>query len=102
VFHSCPHSQHHRSSLRGDQPHKGQRMRGSEGPVLFSSSSSRSKTTDDLEAAFNSVEVLFRRTADPDSCESHRSRTFLVVVRPSIKPTAFQPNSTLTATSNFE
>jgi hypothetical protein len=45
VFHSCPQEQVQRSSLRGDHPHSGQRMRGPEG--LFASSSSRSTTTDD-------------------------------------------------------
>src|SRR5208337_1068206 len=46
VFHSCPQVQSHRSSLRGDQPHRGQRMRGPDGSRLFSFSSSRSKTMD--------------------------------------------------------
>jgi len=35
-----------RSSLRGDQPQSGQRMRGAEGSRLFSWSSSRSTATD--------------------------------------------------------
>jgi hypothetical protein len=35
-------------------------------------------------------------------CEFHGRGAFSVVVSHSIKPTAFQPNSTLTATSNFE
>src|SRR5207237_4755097 len=48
VFHPWPHVQDRRSSLRGDQPQSGQRMRGPEGTLLFSSSRSRSKTTDDL------------------------------------------------------
>jgi hypothetical protein len=38
VFHSFPQEQDHRSSLRGDQPQSGQRMRGSDGLWLFSSS----------------------------------------------------------------
>src|ERR1700756_5377867 len=47
VFHSFPHSQNHLSSLRGDHPHSGQRMRGgSDSPGFFSSSSSRSNTSD--------------------------------------------------------
>src|SRR5450755_3225818 len=46
-----------RSSLRGDDPQSGQRMRGSEAPRLFSSSSSRSKTTEDLATSFKTVEV---------------------------------------------
>src|ERR1700730_12770508 len=41
VFHPLPQVQNHLSSLRGDQPQSGQRMRGSEVPVLFSSSRSR-------------------------------------------------------------
>ena len=45
VFQMCPQAQDQRSSLRGDQPQSGQRMRGgSETPGLFSSSSSRSGT----------------------------------------------------------
>jgi len=48
VFHSWPQVQDQRSSLRGDQPHSGHRMREPEEPRLFSSSSSRSRTTDDL------------------------------------------------------
>jgi hypothetical protein len=59
----CPrHSTHsrqvqnHLSSLRGDQAQSGQLMRGSEGLVLFSSS--RSKTTDDLDASFTRIGVL--------------------------------------------
>ena len=46
VFHSCPQVQDQRSCLRGDQPQSGHRMRGPDGSRLFSSSSSRSKTTD--------------------------------------------------------
>ena len=57
VFHSCPQSQDHRSSLWGDQPQSGQRMRGSDGSRFFSLSSSRSKTTDDLATTFKGVEV---------------------------------------------
>src|SRR5438034_9318045 len=48
VFHSCPQLQDQRSSFWGDQPQSGHRMRGPDGPRLFSGSSSRSKTTDDL------------------------------------------------------
>src|SRR5499425_2892219 len=45
VFHSLPQVQNHLSSLRGDQPHSGQRMRGgSDALGFFSSSSSRSGT----------------------------------------------------------
>ena len=47
VLHSLPQVRHHLSSLCGDQPQSEQRMRGSDGPVLFFSSSSRSKTTED-------------------------------------------------------
>ena len=36
VFHSFPQLQDHRSSLRGDQPQSGQRMRGPDGSRLFS------------------------------------------------------------------
>ena len=43
-FHSCPQVHNHRSSLRGDQPHSGQRMRGPDGSRLFSFSTSRSGT----------------------------------------------------------
>jgi hypothetical protein len=43
VFHSLPHVQNHLSSLRGDQPHSGQRMREPE-ELLLLSSSSRSNT----------------------------------------------------------
>ena len=51
VFHSLPQAQNHLSSLRGDQPHSGQRMRGgSEAPGFFSSSSSRSGTMTGLSA----------------------------------------------------
>ena len=55
VFHSLPQVQNHLSSLRGDQPHSGQRMRGSDGSRLFSASSSRSNTTDDLKISFKRV-----------------------------------------------
>jgi hypothetical protein len=72
VFHSFPQLQDHRFSLRGDQPQSGQRMRGSDGFRLFSSSSSGSKTTDDLAASFKRVEVPARRTADSESGEVPR------------------------------
>src|SRR5208282_1417532 len=49
VFHCFPQVQNHLSSLRGDQPQSGQRMRGSDGSLLFSSSSSRSETVDEFE-----------------------------------------------------
>jgi hypothetical protein len=39
VFHSCPQSQNHLSSLRGDQPQSGQRMRGGSDVTGFSSRS---------------------------------------------------------------
>jgi hypothetical protein len=42
VFHSVPHVQKHLSSLLGDQPQSGQRIRGGSAPGFFSSSSSRS------------------------------------------------------------
>jgi len=48
VFHSWPQVQDQRSSLRGDQPHCGHRMRGPDGLTLLSWSRSRSKTGDDL------------------------------------------------------
>ena len=57
VFHSFPQVQNHLSSLRGDQPHSGQRMRGPDGAWLFSSSSSRSRTTDDLEGSLTKIEL---------------------------------------------
>ena len=51
VFHSLPQLQNHLSSLRGDQPQSGQRMRGgSEAPGFLSSSSSRSGTMTGLSA----------------------------------------------------
>jgi hypothetical protein len=55
VFHSLPQVQNHLSSLRGDQPQSGQRMREPEESPLLSSSSSRSNTTDDLEISFKGV-----------------------------------------------
>ena len=48
VFHSFPQLQDHRSSLRGDQPHSGQRMRGPDGSR--SCSRSRSGTMTGLSA----------------------------------------------------
>lgn len=48
VFHSCPQVQNHLSSLRGEQPQSGQRMREPEESWLLSSSSSRSRTVDNL------------------------------------------------------
>jgi len=57
VFHSLPQVQDHLSSLRGDQPHSGQRMRDPEESWLLRSSSSRSKTTEDLATLFKIVEV---------------------------------------------
>src|ERR1700730_2017822 len=48
VFHEWPQVQDQRSSLRGNQPHSGHRMRGPEGSRLLAWSGSRSKTTDDL------------------------------------------------------
>jgi hypothetical protein len=51
VFHSYPQVQSHLSSLWGDQPHNGQRMRGgSDSPGFLSSSSSRSGTMTGLSA----------------------------------------------------
>ena len=47
-FHSCPQVQNHLSSLRGDQPHSGQRMRGV--PGSFSPSRSRSGAKTGLSA----------------------------------------------------
>ena len=61
VFHSLPQVQNHLCSLRGDQPHSGQRMRGgSDSPGFLSSSSSRSKTTDDLELLVFSFHLFGR------------------------------------------
>jgi hypothetical protein len=40
--------QNQRSSLRGDQPQRGHRIRGPDGPKLFSWSASRSKTTEEF------------------------------------------------------
>jgi hypothetical protein len=39
VFHSKPQVQNHLSSLRGDRPHRGQRMRGGSDATGFSSRS---------------------------------------------------------------
>ena len=51
VFHSCPQVQNHLSSLRGDQPHSGQRLRGgSDVPGFFSCSRSRCGTVTGLSA----------------------------------------------------
>ena len=58
VFQRCPQSQAQRSSLRGDQPQSGHRMRGPEGSRLFSWSGSRSKTTDDLAASSERTHML--------------------------------------------
>ena len=44
VFHSLPQVQNHLSSLRGDQPQSGQRIRGPDGSWLLSRSGSRSTT----------------------------------------------------------
>ena len=57
VFHSCPQVHDQRSSLRGDQPQSGQRMRGPDGSRLFSCSSSRSKTTEDWATSFEKEHV---------------------------------------------
>jgi hypothetical protein len=57
VFQSLPHSQNHLSSLRGDQPHRGQRIRGgSDLPGFFSFSSSRSGTISGLSVTFCALE----------------------------------------------
>jgi len=48
VFHWHPQSQDQRSSLRGDQPQSGQRMRGPDSPEVFSSRVSGSMTVADL------------------------------------------------------
>lgn len=44
VFHECPQVHDHWSSLRGDQPQCGQRMRGPEVSLLLSRVGSRSRT----------------------------------------------------------
>ncbi len=74
VFHSCPQVQNHRSSLRGDQPQSGHRIRGPDGSWLFSSSS-RSKTTEDLPTSLKTVEIPARRTADPEPVRVPRVRS---------------------------
>jgi hypothetical protein len=52
-----PQLQNQWSSLRGDQLHCGQRMCGGpDVPSFFSSSSSRSKTTNDLATSFKRVQ----------------------------------------------
>jgi hypothetical protein len=71
VFHSCPQSQTQRSSLRGDQPHSGHRMRGSDGPWLFSASISRSTTVLSATGFMPTYHDLDRITQDRSH---HRSR----------------------------
>jgi hypothetical protein len=52
VFHPQPQVQNHLSSLRGDQPQRGQRMRGGpDASGFFPSSSSRSGTMTGLFTA---------------------------------------------------
>jgi hypothetical protein len=46
--------------------------------------------------------ALLQEQATLNLSEFRWRGAFLLVVRHSIKPTAFQPNSTLTATSNVE
>src|SRR6266699_1927954 len=67
VFHSFPQEQVQRSSLRGDHPHSGQRMRGPEG--LFASSSSRSKTTDDSSRRVADITRHYDPSLTPKLCE---------------------------------
>jgi hypothetical protein len=45
VFHRCPQLHDHRSSLRGDQPQSGHRIRGPDGSLPSPLSISGSKTT---------------------------------------------------------
>jgi hypothetical protein len=54
VFHSLPHVHNHLSCLRGDQAQSGQRMREPEGLPVFSFSTSRSTTTEDVAASSGS------------------------------------------------
>jgi hypothetical protein len=58
VFHACLQVQAHRSSLRGDHPHCGHRMRGPEGPTSFLPSRSRSRTGDESRSASVSIGLL--------------------------------------------
>ena len=57
VFHSLPQVQNHLSPLPGDQPQSGLADARFGEPALFSFSTSRSKTTDDLAMSFKRVEV---------------------------------------------
>jgi len=69
VFHSLPQVQNHLSSLRGDQPQSGQRMREPEESSV-ESLSSRSKTVDEFETQFTWVKVflLFSCSGNQPTC----------------------------------
>ncbi len=79
VFHEFPHEQDQWSSLRGDQPQSGQRMRGPEVSLLLSSAGSRSIVTVEVSSAIldimkhMSVRIYFMTPADwPRSVLSKR------------------------------
>jgi hypothetical protein len=55
--HSSRTESNTKAFLRGDPPHRGHRMRGPDGSRLFSLSTSRSKTTDDLAASSTGLDV---------------------------------------------
>src|SRR5260370_38507420 len=86
VLQSWPQAQYHLSSLRGDWPQSGQRVRGSDGTLLFSSS--RSTTTDELETSFKRGESLLGEKPILNLGKLHGTRTFLVVIRHVIDPSA--------------
>jgi hypothetical protein len=88
VFHWCPQVQNHLSSFRGDQPQSGHRMRGPDGSRLFSFSTSRSKTTDDLATSFKRAESLLGENPILNLGKLHRSVAFLIVVPYMVDPRA--------------
>src|SRR5450756_279900 len=67
----CPQVHDHRSSLRGDQPQSGHRMRGPDGSRLFSSLTSRSKTLGDFAALSERAHMLRYYDAVGHTSEIH-------------------------------
>jgi L-amino acid N-acyltransferase YncA len=61
VFHSFPHSQNHLSSLRGDQAHSGQRIRGPDVSRSRSRSTSRSITVEVASAILDIMKHMSER-----------------------------------------
>lgn len=64
VFHSWPQLQDQRSSLRGDQPQSGQRMRGLDGSRFFCGSNSGSRTTEDFTGVIRKPQNTATRRDD--------------------------------------